>query len=59
LKVAWICAIPSDTFFFTLLRDFPTLFFTIGYYFRIGRRGPFRVLALVDVRCPRTGSPRL
>ena len=33
----------------------------IGYlpfYFLIGRLGPFRVLALVELRWPRTGNPR-
>src|SRR5690606_37110396 len=68
LKDAWTCAMPSETFFLTFLRTreaplveaFAMIQF-LDYFFRdaAARRGPLRVRALVRVRWPRTGKPRL
>ncbi|CAI8836578.1 protein of unknown function [Methylococcus capsulatus] len=60
LKDALICAIPSEISLLTLFTGRPVVAIVLPYlYFLIGRRGPFRVRALVRVRCPRTGKPRL
>ena len=61
LKDAWMWAMPSLTVFFTFF------FALLGLampdltvrYFLMGLRGPLRVLALVRVRWPRSGRPRL
>src|SRR5690606_19836484 len=68
LNEACTCAIPSETFFLTFLRtrEAPlveafAMFSILDYFFReaAARRGPLRVRALVRVRWPRTGRPRL
>src|SRR5580765_418800 len=73
LKDAWMCAIPSDTFFLTFFRARAAAAFlcegccaisSLDYFVTPLESatvrpffGPLRVRALVRVRCPRTGRP--
>src|SRR5437764_6801598 len=73
LKDAWMCAMPSDTFFLTFFRaraaaaffwDDCCAMYVLGYFVTPLDSatvrpffGPLRVRAFVRVRCPRTGSP--
>src|SRR5439155_24705996 len=70
LNVAWMCAMPVGTIFFSFFfapffLGWPAIDHS-NYVFAVAflrtaiapRLGPLRVRALVCVRCPRTGSPR-